>query len=469
MSPPFEGKRNMHSWRTRLLSLPLTLVLAATCVAQKSPLPDESQQEAASKLVGSIFKRNYDAAKTLAQKRELAQKIREAGQQSPDDPVSAYASFKIAQRIYSDTGDVDHACQVAEDMAQRFDTDGDLLMVSAIEMTAPHVKTAEDFYFLDRWTRRLIPELIKTSQLKHARSVAKLAEETARKARETDAANDWSQQRTELAELEAALPTLTEALKTLEKTPADAVANGTAGKITCFLFEDWPRGISMLALGDDADLQRLAERELRSDQDSKERLAIADAWQAMIKKQTGVASKNVARHALMLYQEELPTLTGLARTRVQSQTEQLSAAVLPDHLPLANVKITEFIIFGDPLLYEALVGDRRFPDSFWAHPPKSSGASVITIELPCEFKTLTGACAIGSSRDEVIAPRSAQVFRMSGNQAEIWRIKAPLQKTGVLIPFRIDIRGQRRLQLIVDCPGEHHHAWATWVTPMLHK
>lgn len=123
----------------------------------------------------------------------------------------------------------------------------------------------------------------------------------------------------EIEQIEREYTSVRAALPTLELKPTDPDASLTVGKFRCFIKGDWNDGLAMLALSNDTTLKNLAVKELSGIADAGEQLAIADQWWDLSEKETGIAGQELQRHAAEWYQKAWPTLTGLARAKVQSR------------------------------------------------------------------------------------------------------------------------------------------------------
>jgi hypothetical protein len=118
------------------------------------------------------------------------------------------------------------------------------------------------------------------------------------------------------------------ALKTLEATPDDPLANLTAGRWFWFQKGEVGQGLSHLAKGSDMPLRQLAQRELAEQlSDSDRQLKLADAWWEFAQTRKGEEKDCFMLHAADWYEEVNPTLPGgLTKVRIEKRLEE--AAVL---------------------------------------------------------------------------------------------------------------------------------------------
>jgi len=113
--------------------------------------------------------------------------------------------------------------------------------------------------------------------------------------------------------------------------------------------------------------------------------------------------------------------------------------------------------------YEGLtisVNGQPSPHGLSMHPPYK-GSARVKYDLAGRYATLSGAAAIN---DEARQIRSALTFRIVGDGRELWRSQ-PLRRGRE--EFNVSLRGVRKLELCVDCPGLMADAHAVWVEPRL--
>lgn len=95
--------------------------------------------------------------------------------------------------------------------------------------------------------------------------------------------------------------------------------------------------------------------------------------------------------------------------------------------------------------------------------PPSGGCARIVYDLDRQFSDFSGSVAIADSGK---APRSALVFHINANGQEVWH-STPIFRSGRPVPFKVDLSGVSRLEMVVDCPGANNDDHAVWVDPIL--
>ena len=119
-----------------------------------------------------------------------------------------------------------------------------------------------------------------------------------------------------------------DALKKLQSQPTDPQANLEVGKYRCFVNGDWESGLTMLALGSDKALQKLAEMELAGASTATEQVSLGDSWWELSGK-VDDGTQAIQRRAASWYLKALPRLAGLSKLRVVKRLDEVTDADSP--------------------------------------------------------------------------------------------------------------------------------------------
>jgi hypothetical protein len=450
----------------------LLAITTAWALGQEGPprskVPDGETLAAAKKVIAEVYKSEYEAAKTPAARRAFAKKLLDDAQKTTDDPTSRFALLQVAHNVAGHAGDVDLTYAVVDFMARHFRISAAPLKAESLTEAATNLRTPIDHYFFGRYAEHLLPELRQAAAWDDAANLAELAEASAKKNRDVDLAKLWKERKAEIIQLKQAFAAAAPALAQLEKSPADPVLNEQAGKLNCFLLEVWTTGVPMLALGADPASQKAAEAELRAPTSTADRLALADAWYGLAKTLDDPARSAVLRHAYPLYREAIPKAEGLAKAKAQVRADDCFLSGLPDRMTLSVLKPVKIDVWQfDPEKSVAMpvsIAGRTYHDSLWAHPP-IDGDSRIAFEIPRECKYLVGACAI---KEIDVHPHSTVRFTIVGSTGELWR-SPDFKDVNKLVPFKVDLKGQKRIELITHCNGFNAAVQAMWIEPLLQK
>ena len=118
-----------------------------------------------------------------------------------------------------------------------------------------------------------------------------------------------------------------QAQATLKANPVDAAAHLVLGRWHCLAKEDWPQGFFHLAKGSDPALKALAEEELVSSPKEPEgQVKLADAWWEQAQRAPGESRRGLFGRAHHWYEQALPGLAGLTKTRVEKRLAEIAPA-----------------------------------------------------------------------------------------------------------------------------------------------
>jgi hypothetical protein len=107
--------------------------------------------------------------------------------------------------------------------------------------------------------------------------------------------------------------------------------------------KEWPRGLPLLAKGNDAILQSLAQKDLANPSTVAAQLEVADGWWDQAEKQRDPAAKRrVASRARTWYEQALAGAAGLQKAKVEKRLEEIdhlhASGAVVDLLPLIDPK-----------------------------------------------------------------------------------------------------------------------------------
>ncbi|HVX13749.1 MAG TPA: NPCBM/NEW2 domain-containing protein [Pirellulales bacterium] len=231
--------------------------------------------------------------------------------------------------------------------------------------------------------------------------------------------------------------------------------------LTRLLDGDWRRGLPWLARGDHAALRRLAQADQQDWYDTSEQVALGDAWWEWAQRSAGEIRKHLLARSLWRYRKALSKLQELAKTEIQARFDA-ALPELPERHALFFMSESE-LQAGDAFFREMPVVVRGEPSPYglFLHAI-SNGSSHVAFHLGKRYRRFRGAAAINDTAwNRTVTPLT---FRIVGNGRELWK-SSPMQETGSSEPFELEVAGIEKLELYVDCPGDHGWGHAAWVEP----
>lgn len=313
------------------------LVLAASwlsCPAigraqTRTAVPSAAQIEEATQLAAKAFKSEYAAAKTPAQKMELARLMLADADKTTDDMANKYALLVVAQKICVQGKHLDLAMECVRRRTADFDVDRGEAQLEVLQEFASQAKTPAENLQMTRYLAQSYEALVRAQQFDTAKKCLTAGLAAAKKTRDPATLAQWTRRETKLTALTKAHADAKEALETLEREPINAQANLAAGQYHCFFRQDWQQGLSMLALSNEQPWQRLAEQELRSQDQQVDRIALADGWYDASQDLPSPAREALQQQAASHYETLLSSLPALTRRRVEQRCIEIRQVASP--------------------------------------------------------------------------------------------------------------------------------------------
>jgi hypothetical protein len=249
---------------------------AETSVAEtpaRAPVPDDAALSKASKEVFDIYSAEYEAARSTAQKVDLAKKFLDQAAASRNEPAARYVLLKSARDLASQVGDAAMAFQAIDELNAVFDVDGTGMKVETLNRVAKATLTPAQLKPLVEQILALMDELVDQDRFEEALALAPAALDRARRSHDSDVTKQVNQHKKEVEAMRKAFVPVQPLAERLTKQPDDPEANYGVGRYTAATRGDWKKGLPMLAKGNDASWQKLAQQELASPSATAEQLA----------------------------------------------------------------------------------------------------------------------------------------------------------------------------------------------------
>jgi hypothetical protein len=436
--------------------------------AANHPTPDAAALKKAAALVEELYASDLKSAKTPEQQKAVAQKFLEAARE--ESGAGLYVLLTKARDLAIAAGDVEDCDTALAHLESSFEGEPLKARAAAYAGLARNLHAPADRTRLCDDLAAAVQTALAVSQFDLARPDANLGLLLAHNPEDPVLVRHAAADVQRVRDAEAAYGEVKKALLILADKPRDPEANLKAGKYRCFLLGDWKRGLPMLAAGSDATLQALAEQDAAGPAGVEDQVKLGDGWWDVAQKLAGTAKTGAEVHAATWYNDALPQLSGLAKTKVEKRLTELSTllngtvpvflADLPEHE--VRVGYGSFGKNGD-LGYGGLkimVGNVLSPHGISMHPP-SNGSSHVAYTLTQRYSLFTAAVGIADGR----VSTTPLIFRVLGDGKELGHSQP--YRGGTPEPCQINITGVTKLELEVECNGIYRSAYAVWIEPML--
>jgi len=288
------------------------------------PEPLEKDQARAEALIRQVFRDEY-ARPSPADRRALAQKLLRQGIETRDDTAARFVLLREARDLAAQSGDVDLALRALEEMGRGYFVGEVASKVRIFEQAAKGARSPATCKTLVERILETLPQAIARDDHESAIQLIALAEPLAGRAMNRPLQRKVAVAGQSLVETWQELERLhaeginPRRIDPREGVPADAETCLRLGKFFCFLKGDWSRGLPLLAGGSDERLRELARADLFLTTEAATQVRRGDSWWALAEAHQKTPRLQLQRRAVYWYQQALPGLSGLTRTRVEQR------------------------------------------------------------------------------------------------------------------------------------------------------
>ncbi len=293
----------------------------------KLPVPPEQGQAAAQKAIRGVYEAEY-ASRKPDELVALSDKLLEAAGQEGVAPVERFVLLREAGSLAASAGDGARAVEAAESLAEAFLVKS-LATKLALVQTATRgagIRDAGRAKGTAEAALGLVSDAVAVGDFDSATRAAAAAESVAKHADDAAFATSVANRSAEVRRLRGEHAKLVAVFDRLRQDPDDPAANLKVGRFYALGVGDWAKGLAHLAKGSDPTLQALAAKERANPQDLAARIAIADGWWDLAKREPAATAERVKAHAADWYRQAEKDARGVTLAKVQ----QRLAVVGPD-------------------------------------------------------------------------------------------------------------------------------------------
>jgi hypothetical protein len=311
---------------------------------KKNPVPSDTAQTEATRLVKEIYGDEYAKAKTPAQKQSLARKLLAKAGETADDLAGKFVLLRLTKDIAAQATDGQTAFEAIDATAESFAIDAAEMKAAVLQKLATVANTAAHHRSISEQAVKLMNDAVANDDFSIAERLGQLAQDEAAKGRDRELVAQAKGQIDQAKRVAKAFEKTKSANGVLDNAPDDPQANLIVGKYLCLIKGDWKRGLPKLALAADGSLKTLATQELDPPASSAEQARLGDAWWNTAEQEEGTAKRQLQARAGYWYQTALPGLSGLMKDKVErrlaitaSTTNKFPSGFV-DLLPFVNAQ-----------------------------------------------------------------------------------------------------------------------------------
>jgi hypothetical protein len=461
--------------------------IAASSKDNRTPVPDAASQEKAEKLIKELFQDEY-AKKAPRDKLTLADKLLEQANETKDDLAARFVLMREARDLAVEAGDPIEALKVVDSMAKEYAVNAVTMKTTVLQAVKKWTSPARNKILVDAVVP-IVDDALAADDFDSADKLLKIGEAAARKTRNVALVTSILSRMKQVEGLRKVRHDVLPAIVALAKDPKDPNANLSVGKYLCFTKGDWDNGLPKLALGADAKLKAIAEKDLGSPTDAAERAELGDAWWDLAEAEKGSVKMLMRGRAHHWYKVAVPELTGLTKTKVEKRLTQLAAPLTKadssnreeqylSDMEAFDVKVSEGRFAnkgslgyraGNPQSDRILVKGKQSPNGISMHGISNDHA-VAKYRLGNTARTFIASVALNDSAGGAGQPPgvgkipSPLHFQVLGDGKVLWKSK-PVDTARKVQECEVDVSGIDVLELHVVCPGDYTNAQAVWLEP----
>jgi hypothetical protein len=289
---------------------------------ERLAVPAPHDQARSEKLIKRLFQSEY-SIKTPSGMKALAGKLLGQAVETNDDPTGRYVLLREAAVLAASAGELDLALKAADLMAKHYHVSGADIKATVFETAARSFVSAELSKVLAERALAAANEGFETDDYPAVIRLMKIAEPAARTAKSEPLITAVQARAKEAEMLNAEYKKLSKVLALLLVKPDDPDANLAAGKFYCFYKGNWDTGLPMLAKGRDDKLKELAARDGAAPVKAAAQIELGEAWLMLSEEEKDVAKKHLQWRARHWFEQALPSVTGLTRTKVEAYLKDI--------------------------------------------------------------------------------------------------------------------------------------------------
>ena len=295
--------------------------------ASRSPVsravPEKGKVAAARKAAEDLFKEELAKADTAPQKVAMSKKLTAKAAELAADPPGRFALLQMAQELALEAGHAPSTFEAIDQLASAFDVDRFGMKIEILTGMLKQARMPAARKPIVDLMLTVLQDALEEGELAPAQELLKVVTAESTRMRSKELVQQVRKAKQELDDLAEGAEVLKKAQATLAEKPADPQANVIVGGNVCFVKDDWPRGLAMLAKGGDAPLAVLAREELKTPPDPDSQVKLADGWWELSEKERGRTRENVQRHAGQWYLMAAPGVSGLVKKKVDQRLNEV--------------------------------------------------------------------------------------------------------------------------------------------------
>lgn len=294
------------------------------------PVPNEAQQRKSEAKIRDVFGRDFEQATTPDMRIALADQLWEQSKQEKCDPIDGFVLRRLSYEQLAAADQVERSFEQIDETSDVYEIDplatkAEILTALIAHSTRSGVRNLSVNQDLSEMALRLAEEAGTKTQFDVASRLTKQATALARSTKDGKFIRDTAARVQKIERMKGRFAVVQKAIDALARDPNDPDANLTVGRWRCFGANNWDQGLPLLAKGSNAALAEVAKRDIAKPTEPNDQMSVGDGWWDIAANEQGIVKSAAMARSVHWYDQALPNLSGLDRTKVQKHLEAANA------------------------------------------------------------------------------------------------------------------------------------------------
>ena len=265
------------------------------------------------------FKDAFASATTTDERIELASRLIRTGDDSENDKAAQYVLYRKAMDLGVLALDLDTVGSACNALGRFFIVDALRMKADSAVTISKSPRSPEELSSFSEKLADLSNEAMAADRYEISDQMANLGLAAARRASDADLTKKMLALASESSACRIAYTQVKRDIEKLSTNPNDPGANLTVGRFHCFYKGKWDKGLAELNQCSEPMLKNLARKERALPQTPQSQTDLADEWWMAAEMENAMLKSRIRDHARTWYRLAEPSLTGLAKVKVDAR------------------------------------------------------------------------------------------------------------------------------------------------------
>jgi hypothetical protein len=294
---------------------------------QKLPVPSEAELTAARATIKKLYADEYKKAKTVKERRDLAQKLEDGSREAGADHVAEYEFLRISRDMYAQNGQLAQALKANSQLEKRFQINIPEMRLETVKLFQKSPEGLTNNTELITESKLLLALAVGHNNFDVALEALDIGRRAAKRGNDTKFLEKAAGQQSWLEAARVIYKEVPKAEARLAADSSDSQASQTVGIYECVVQGRWDLGLPQLAKAADLKLRFLARLDLSASKSPQEIFDLADQYWDLAEQRPNLEEQGLKLRAAYWYTaaaKQLPS--GLQKIKSRKRLAEIIAA-----------------------------------------------------------------------------------------------------------------------------------------------